>query len=37
MKNEKEEYRSPEIKIIVFSANDILTDSIPLPYDTLEP
>lgn len=37
MKHSKEEYKRPKIQVITFSSKDIITDSIPLPDDTLEP
>ena len=37
MNKEKKKYVSPEFKVIVLKSKDVLTDSIPLPDDTLEP
>lgn len=36
MKNNKEKYASPEIKVIEFKPKDIITDSMVLPEETFE-
>lgn len=35
--NGKEKYEPPKVKIIKISSGDVLSDSIPLPNDTIEP
>ena len=35
--NGKEKYEPPKVKIIKINSGDVLSDSIPLPNDTIEP
>ena len=37
MDRKKKEYVSPEFNVVVLKSKDVVTDSVPLPDDTLEP